>query len=105
VSINISRLQRENTSITDVFFDAAAWAGEGVARRVGPTRESERPLLRFFLFGRSRTQEICMSRWRLMHRFGIGGAAMFAEPAVTEIEEMVCLVQGNRNQETVDSSQ
>jgi len=25
---------------------------------------------------------------------GVGGAAMFAEPAVTEIEEMICLVHG-----------
>jgi hypothetical protein len=25
-------------------------------------------------------------------RLGVGGAAMFAEPAVTKIEEMVCLI-------------
>ena len=27
-----------------------------------------------------------------MLRLGVGGAAMFAEPAVTKIEEMVCLI-------------
>jgi hypothetical protein len=33
---------------------------------------------------------------RLLLRVGIGGTAMFAEPTVTEIEEMVCLVHGRK---------
>ena len=40
-----------------------------------------------------------------MVRLGIGGAAMFAEPTVTKIEEMVCLVHGNSSQWSVVSVQ
>ena len=32
----------------------------------------------------------------MMLRLGVGGAAMFAEPAVTEIEEVVGLVHGRK---------
>jgi hypothetical protein len=32
----------------------------------------------------------------LVFSFGVGGAAMFAEPAVTEIEEVVGLIQKNQ---------
>lgn len=40
-----------------------------------------------------------------MVRLGISRAAMFAEPTVTKIEKMVCLVHGNSGQWSVVSVQ
>jgi hypothetical protein len=40
-----------------------------------------------------------------MRRFGIRGAAMFAEPTITEVEEVVRLVHGNGGQWPVVSGQ
>jgi hypothetical protein len=41
----------------------------------------------------------------LMVPFGIFGAAVFAKPTVTEIEEVVCLIQEIRSQESEVRSQ
>jgi hypothetical protein len=30
----------------------------------------------------------------VLRRLGIGGAAVFAEPTIAEVEEVVCLIQG-----------
>jgi hypothetical protein len=32
----------------------------------------------------------------VMLRFGVGSAAMFAEPTITEIEKVVCLIHGGQ---------
>ena len=54
-----------------------------MTRGVGPTGKGQcgRLLMLFTL-----------SFWRSMFGFGVGSTAMFAQPAVTEVEEMVGLI-------------
>ena len=95
MSINISRLRHEDTSITDLFLDSATWTGQHLAGCVGPTGKCERRLS-VLLFRSGVSEEIAVSRRRLSGGLGIRRAAVFAEPAVTKIEEVVCLVQGRQ---------
>ena len=94
MSIKISRPQREDTSITDLFLDSATWTDQYVAGRVGPTGKCERSLS-VLLFSCRVSEEIAVSRRRVSSGLGIRRAAMLAEPAVTKIEEVVRLVHGN----------
>ena len=54
-----------------------------MTRSIGPPRKRQSG---FFLLAPT----ACF--WRSVLRLRVGGAAMFAEPAVTKIEEMVCLI-------------
>ena len=79
------------TLITNLFFNAAARTIEGMAGRIGPTRKRQCGRLRFFL-SFSVAEQTTASFGELMLRFSVSRTAMFAEPTVTEIEEVVCLV-------------
>jgi hypothetical protein len=70
-----------------------------MTRRIGPTRKRQRGRLHFFLFSFSLAEEPTMSLGGLMLGFSVSRTAMFAEPAVTEIEEVVCLVHGSEKTE------
>jgi hypothetical protein len=56
-------------------------------------------LLRFFVLRSCLSEEIAWSRWWLSSGLGIRRAAVFAEPAVAKIEEVVRLVHGEKNGE------
>jgi hypothetical protein len=66
--------------ILDYFFDSATWASESVSGRVGPTCQREAGRLRR------------CGNLGVLFSFGIFRAAVFAEPAVTEIEKMIGLI-------------
>lgn len=77
-----TRKGNEKLGILNSLFDPTTRAGEGPPGGISPACESQTMTLR---------------RWgdfRLLHSLGVLRTAMFAEPAVTEIEEMVGLVQG-----------
>jgi hypothetical protein len=93
------------TLITNQFFNAAARASEGMARRIGPTRERQCGRLRFFLFQSSVSEQTITSLGEMMLRFSVGCTAMFAEPTVTEIEEVVGLIHEVRGQKAVGRKQ
>ena len=77
-----------------------------MAGSVGPAGKCQRRSLRFILFRHNVVKETPVILRGLVYGFGIRGAAMFAEPTVTEVEEVVCLVHGkNRRQNSEDRIQ
>jgi len=65
-----------------------------VTESVGPGGKWQSRRVGLFLFRIVVAEKAGTSLGVLMLRFGIRRAAMFAKPAITEIEEMVCLNHG-----------
>ena len=66
--------------------------------RVGPTGKRQSRRFGCFLFRIGVTEKAGTRLGALLLGLGVSGAAVFAEPAVTEIEKVVCLIQENRDQ-------
>jgi hypothetical protein len=81
--------------VRNCFFDAAARAGKGVTGSVGPGGKRQSRRFGFFLFRIVVAVETFPNLGVLMLRFSVSRTAMLAEPAVTEIEEVIGLIQGN----------
>ena len=64
-----------------------------MAGRIGPTGKGQSWQFAFFLFGISMAEKTGTSPGVFVLRFGVSGAAMFAEPAVAQVEKVVCLMQ------------
>jgi hypothetical protein len=69
-----------------------------VARRIGPTGKRQSRRFGCFLFRISVAEQAGSRLGVLLPGFSVSGAAVFAEPTVTEIEKVVCLIQENRDQ-------
>jgi hypothetical protein len=69
-----------------------------VARRIGPTGKRQSRRFGCFLFRIGVAEKARTRLGVLLLGFGVSGAAVFAEPTVTEIEKVVCLIQENRDQ-------
>jgi hypothetical protein len=87
--------------VRNCFFDSAAWAGQGVAGRIGPGGKRQSRRFGFFLFFRIVVAEKAgTSLGVLVLRFGVSRTAVLAEPAVTEIEEVIGLIHKTRGQKS-----
>ncbi|HEY2975209.1 MAG TPA: hypothetical protein VGJ48_22020 [Pyrinomonadaceae bacterium] len=60
--------------------------------RIGPTGKRQFWRFAFFLFGISVAEKTSRSLGVLLLRVGVSGTAVFAEPAISQIEKVVCLI-------------
>jgi hypothetical protein len=64
-----------------------------VTGRIRPTGKRQFWRFAFFLFGISVAEKTGRSLGVLLLRFGVSGTTVFAEPAISQIEKVVCLMQ------------